>query len=109
MGRSAAPGPAPRARPTLPGRSARRAPERPRFAVDAEQTVFDTIPNGIQAIYINSMTNDTIIVYGEVINETIITYDKTTYNYFHLDVGKGVVQFDNFSILTQHGHKHHLL
>ena len=55
-----------------------------KFAINAERITFDTVPEGIQAIYVNTTTNDTIYVYGPVVSETSTTYNKTTYNYFHL-------------------------
>ncbi len=49
---------------------------------DAIETI-DSI-HGIQRIYINNNTNDTIYVYGPVPVTTTTFYNKTTYNYFHL-------------------------
>ena len=40
--------------------------------------------HGIQRIYVNNNTNDTIFIYGQVPVTTRTTYNKTTYNYFHL-------------------------
>jgi predicted 3-demethylubiquinone-9 3-methyltransferase (glyoxalase superfamily) len=40
--------------------------------------------DGIQKIYINNNTGDTIFIYGQVPVTTTTTYNKITYNYFHL-------------------------
>lgn len=54
-----------------------------KFSLNSSVVTVDSV-HGIQRIYVNNTTNDTIYIYGPVPVITTRTYNKVTYNYFHL-------------------------
>ena len=54
-----------------------------KFSLSSDITTVDTV-EGIQKIYVNENTMDTLYVYGPVPVTTTTTYNKVTYNNFHL-------------------------
>ena len=54
-----------------------------KFNLTSDLVTIDTV-HGIQRIYVNNNTNDTIYEYGPIPVTTTTSYNKVTYNYFHL-------------------------
>lgn len=54
-----------------------------KFSLNSTIETIDSV-HGVQQIYVNNNTMDTIYIYGPVPVLTSTMYNKTTYNYFHL-------------------------
>ena len=54
-----------------------------KFSLNSQIVTVDTV-DGVQKIYVNPNTGDSTFVYGPVPVTTTTSYNKITYNYFHL-------------------------